>query len=83
MAAETIHNLVRGLTKPYIGAEFIYKDMSIKAWKTKISEVTAQNIEPGKVLFSNKDSTIIKAGIDAIEILEMEPSIIFEEGSYL
>ena len=83
MGAETIHNLVRGLTRPYVGAEFIYKNKPFKVWKTKILKGNPQNIEPGKVLFSNKHSTIIKAGIDAIEVLEMEPTIVFEEGSYL
>lgn len=83
MAAESIHNLVRGLTKPYVGAEFIYKNKSIKVWKTKIFQFNSYNIEPGKVIFSNKESTLIKAGIDAIEVLEMEPTIIIEEGFYL
>ena len=83
MAASTIHNLVRGLTRPYIGAHFIYQGKEIKVWKTKITKLKIQNIEPGKVISSDKNSTIIKAGIDAIELIEMYPTIIIPKDTYL
>ena len=36
MTAKSIHNLVRGLTKPYVGAHFELNDKQIKVWKTKV-----------------------------------------------
>ena len=41
MSAKSIHNLVRGLTRPYLGAEFIYDANTIKVanrLKKKIKE---------------------------------------------
>jgi methionyl-tRNA formyltransferase len=32
MSARSIHNLVRGLTKPYVGAHFELNDEEIKVW---------------------------------------------------
>ena len=83
MSAESINNLVRGLSRPYVGAHFYYKKEPITIWETKIIKNKFNNIEPGKVLFSSKKSTIIKAGTNAIEIIEMNPSTIFDKGTYL
>ena len=83
MSAESIYNLVRGLSKPYIGAHFYYKKQTITIWETNVIKNKFNNIEPGKVLFSSKKSTIIKAGIDSIEINKMNPIIIFDKGTYL
>ncbi len=83
MAAENIHNLVRALTKPYVGAEFLYLDQSIKVWATEIIYEVEKNIEPGKVISSNQNFLIIKTGSHAIKINKMEPQLVLEEGIYL
>lgn len=83
MAASTIHNLVRGLTKPYVGADFIYKNQSIKVWKTEIVTDVPLNLEPGKLIDVTNDSLLVKAGIGAIRILEYNPIISISPGSYL
>ena len=36
MSAQTIHNLVRGLAKPYVGAHFLVNGKEIKIWKTQL-----------------------------------------------
>ncbi len=36
MSAMAIHNLVRGLTRPYIGAHFLNNGQEYKVWKTKV-----------------------------------------------
>ena len=44
MSAKSIHNLVRGLTKPYIGAHFKLNDKLIKVWKTEVISNQQRNI---------------------------------------
>ena len=73
MSAVSIHDLVRGLAKPYVGAHFLYNDKVIKVWKTRVKMCNRENVEPGKVISVSKDNTlVIKCGINSIELLELE-----------
>ena len=83
MAACSIHNLVRGLTKPYVGAHFEYNDSSVKVWETEIVSGIPINIEPGKVIEVSDSSILVKAGVDAIRLLDYYPIITVCSGSYL
>lgn len=83
MSAHSIHNLVRGLTKPYVGAHFIVDGKEIKVWKTSVVSSTPQNIEPGKVLMQTDSNHVIKCGEGAICLLITEPSLELTLGSYL
>lgn len=83
MSAHSIHNLVRGLTKPYVGAHFIVDGKEIKVWKTSVVSGAPQNIEPGKVLMQTGSNPVIKCGKDAICLLITEPSFELAVGSYL
>ena len=83
MSARSIHNLVRGLTMPYVGAHFWADGKEIKVWKTAIFENVPRNIEPGKVLMQLGPNPVVKCGEGAICLLVTEP--LFEPivGSYL
>ncbi len=83
MAARGIHNLVRGLTRPYIGAHFDYDSQVIKVWKTEVEADAPMNLEPGKVLAVNSNTLLIKAGVGAIRLLDYEPLISLKSGIYL
>lgn len=83
MSATAIHNLVRSLTKPYIGAHLEYKDKIIKVWETEVIKNSEKNIEPGKVILVDKGVVVIKAGENAIRLLKTEPVLDFKQGSYL
>lgn len=83
MSAESIHNLVRGLTRPYAGSHFIYKNQIVKVWKTEIVNHAPLNIEPGKVLSVDSDGVVVKSGIGAIRLCEVSPTIDLYVGSYL
>jgi len=83
MSAITIHNLVRGLTKPYIGAHIEYKDEIIKVWETKVIRGGEENIEPGKVILVDNNGIVIKAGKNAIRLIKTEPVLDIGPGSYL
>lgn len=83
MSAHAIHNLVRGLTKPYVGAHFNHEDQSIKVWKTSIEASCPANLEPGKVLKVDSLGVVVKTGDCAIRLLNYEPKIPLSVGSYL
>ena len=83
MAAETIHNLVRSLAKPYVGAHFDFGKLEVKVWRTRIVGSLPQNLEPGKVLDVSSEGALIKTGIGAIRLMEIDPKIQLTEGQYL
>ena len=84
MSAKSIYNLVRGLSRPYVGAHFLYRGDPVKVWKTKIGDCRSDNIEPGKILSRPDDSSIhIKAGSGSIILLEIDPYLDFRIGDYL
>lgn len=83
MAAISIHNLVRGLSRPYVGAHFECEGEEIKVWRTSVEKNALENIEPGKVLECSENCILVKAGIGAIRLHEIEPSISIRVGEYL
>ena len=83
MSAESIYNLVRSLSHPYIGAHFEFDGKIIKLWKVKIIINKQKNIEPGKVLMANKSRVVVKTGKDSIEILDFSPKIKVFKGQYI
>jgi methionyl-tRNA formyltransferase len=83
MAATSIHNLVRGLTRPYVGAHFDWDGQAIKVWKTEVEMNVPTNLEPGKVLQILDTSVLVKAGIGAVRLLELDSDVRFRVGDYL
>ena len=67
MSAVGIHNLVRALSHPYVGAEFLVGSVTIKVWRSEVvTEAIAEDIEPGKVLSVSQSGVLVKAGDGAI-----------------
>lgn len=69
MSSCAIYNLVRALTKPYCGAEFIYKNKTYKVWESMIIDDTANiSVTPGTLMNINKDekAMLIKCGDNSI-----------------
>jgi methionyl-tRNA formyltransferase len=83
MSSEAIYNLVRALTKPYIGAHIEYKGQDISIWKVSIVESSQNNIECGKVLKSDNNKFTVKTYNGAIEILEHDFNELPEIMEYL
>lgn len=85
MSASSIHNLVRGLTRPYIGAEFCLGDEVYKVWRSRPLVIAGiENSEPGKVLeVKAGGSVVLKCGEQCIELLETEPVLHVAKGQYL
>jgi methionyl-tRNA formyltransferase len=84
MSASSIHNLVRALTHPYVGAHCSMDGNDIKIWETKIVDSPVKNIEPGKVLAIGDDGApVVKCGVGAIALTNHEFPELPQEGSYL
>lgn len=85
MHADCIHNLIRALSKPYPGAEFILEGKHIQVWDSEVDEIAhPKNIEPGTVLEVNENFFLVKcADVTAIKIKEISPKIDLEKGRYL
>lgn len=85
MSANSIYNLVRGLTKPYVGAHISIGAHIHKVWKCRKYDCgNCDNIEFGKVLDVTDDGNIIvKCGEGAIELLSVEPPILTQKGEYI
>lgn len=68
MPARGIYNLVRGLTKPYVGAHLEQRGKKIFIWEVSERPDDRMNIEPGSVVFCDEHVIHVKCGIDAVEI---------------
>jgi methionyl-tRNA formyltransferase len=83
MSAQSIHNLVRGLGLPYVGAHFLLDGREIKVWKTAIILEAKKYYEPGKVISCTSEGVVVKCGVDAIKLLDTEPQLKGNIGDYL
>lgn len=83
MSSGAVYNLVRALSKPYVGAHIEYNEKDIKIWKVKEIEYLENNIENGKVLEVNNKDILVKTYDGAILIIEHEFDNIPKEGEYL
>ena len=84
MSSKSVYNLVRALTKPYVGAHFLHEDREYKVWKVQERfEKGYENIEPGKVVrVISENNFWVKAGDNLIEVMECD-SIKLKNGEYL
>lgn len=85
MSAKSIFRLVNALSKPYVGAHFVYNDSEIKVWKAEIlSDVEIEsNIEPGKIVSVDKNSFTVKTGDSYIRVIDYEGDFVPKKGDYL
>jgi methionyl-tRNA formyltransferase len=83
MSSRAVYNLVRALTRPYVGGHIEYKGEEYKVWKVEEHDISDTNIEPGKVLISSLEELVIKCGDNAVRIIEHELDQLPEEGEYL
>jgi methionyl-tRNA formyltransferase len=83
MHAHTIHNLVRALTKPYLGAHIEYMGKDVKVWVSQPVSFSDKNIEPGKVINVENNIITVKTADAAIKIIEHEFEQLPEIGLYI
>lgn len=83
MSSNTIYNLVRALSKPYVGAHIHYNNEDISIWEVEEIENQEHHIEPGKILDINENIIIVKTMDKAIRIIEHEFKKLPKKGEYL
>lgn len=73
MSSDSIYNLIRGLSKPYVGAHIDFKEKECKVWTAKPCDDVYPNFEAGKVLEINSQGAIkVVTGSSSIWLLEHE-----------
>lgn len=83
MSSRAIYNLVRALTRPYVGAHFMKDGVEIKVWSVReIKNNAYSNIEPGKIIAVCQDSFLVKTGDYLIEVLDYD-QVGLSVGEYL
>ena len=82
MNTSTIYNLVRSLTRPYIGAHVVFKSKEFKIWECEKGQDFTSNFEPGKVLFVNDRSITVKTADGGIRLTNHELPSEIKPGDY-
>jgi methionyl-tRNA formyltransferase len=83
MTSQAIYNLVRALTKPYVGAHIYYKKKDVVVWKVEIIDNKQNNLETGKILDVSKNKILVKTYDGAIKITHHEFKKLPKIGEYL
>ncbi len=83
MSGQSILNLIRALAPPYPCAHFVRNGVDVRVWKAEFVSEILTNIEPGKVIAVGDDGVVVKAGTDAIRLLEFDPLPSIVAGEYL
>lgn len=82
MNSKTIYNLIRALTKPYVGAHVVFNSGEYKIWSCSIGPKSYSNLEPGKVLGISEKGIQVKTADGSIYLLEHEIEIPIQIGDY-
>lgn len=60
MSAQAIRDLVRALTRPYVGAHLTFQGQDIKVWRCEVGPAAPTNLEPGRVLMIDDNNVTVK-----------------------
>lgn len=82
MTSEAIYNLVRALTKPYLGAHVVYNGEEVTVWKVEKIYNVQENLESGKVLEVYDGRITVKTYDGAIKIICHEFNKLPKVGEY-
>lgn len=86
MSSESIYNLVRALSEPYVGAHCRQKGREVKIWGVDATDDAyggIDNLEPGNVLDVDGSTFSVKTRSGAVRVVEQELDPPPEGGSYL
>ena len=83
MTSGAIYNLVRALTRPYVGAHVEYNGKDISIWRVEELDFNQENIESGRVLENDGRTIVVKAYDKAIKIIEHDFVELPKIGEYL
>lgn len=85
MSSVNICNLVRALTKPYVGAHVEYNSEDIIVWEVELgsNDVSMSNLEAGKVLNVSGNKIEIKTGDSSIWLTNHNLKELPKVGTYI
>lgn len=83
MSSKSIHNLVRALARPYVGAHFLHNGNEVKVWKAEVVADVPTNMEPGKIVMLTTHGPTVKCGEQGIRLLLTDAGFIPTLGEYL
>jgi methionyl-tRNA formyltransferase len=72
MDAAAIRNLVRALTKPYVGAHCATSGKAVPVWKAEIGPPAPANLEPGRVIEVRGRDILVKCYAGSVRLTEHE-----------
>lgn len=72
MTTKSLCNLVRAISKPYVGAHCNLTGSDFKVWKVVPGNFQSKNIEPGKILSINNNCIEVKTADSSIILVEHE-----------
>lgn len=82
MSSRKVYDLVRGLTKPYVGAHVVYGQEPRKVWKVREVNMAQLNVEPGKVLRVKNGQILVKCAAGAVWLVKHELNQLPKVGEY-
>ena len=83
MNSENIYNLIRSLSKPYVGSHFIYNGNIIKVWDSMKKKTSLNNYIPGQIIKINHKFIEIKCGKGSIIIKRTKELNNLKEKDYI
>lgn len=83
MPGKAIHDLVRALARPYVGAHCVFDGKDVRVWRADIGPPTPPNLEPGKVLDVTNGEILVKCWDRSVRIVEHEFPHLPKPGEYL
>ncbi len=83
MTSRAIYDLVRGLTRPYVGAHIETKAGDIKVWRSRLIDKENDYLEPGRVVEILGDSIRVKTYDGYIDLVDHGFSEMPKQGDYL
>lgn len=83
-SSATIYNLVRGLSKPYVGALMMHGRQEVKTWKCEMDLEAPKNHESGKVInIIGYHKVLVKTGNGSIWIIDHEFKSLPNQNGYI
>jgi methionyl-tRNA formyltransferase len=65
---QTVHRLVRALTRPYLGAHTFYAGQKLVVWRGTVASRTAPDADPGRILVGGDRRLLVAARDGVLEL---------------
>lgn len=80
---QTIRNLVRALTHPYVGAHFFFEGLNVKVWEVQVLSSFVGIGLPGEIVGTYDGFSVVACGTGFVALTKTEPTFSSPIGTYL